>query len=88
MKTVEIMENYPPSKPFTDYKKYYSFVRKTLVKLNIPIVKAEFDEAGNCRTCGEAGNCPGWHTYDEVREALKREIRITRWWKNTLNLKE
>jgi hypothetical protein len=35
--------------------------RATLVIVPGAAVPAERDAAGNCRTCGEAGRCPGWH---------------------------
>ena len=50
-----------------------------LRKLGIPHSPAQYDEAGNCLTCGECGRCPGVHTFEEIQEAAhtktKKEAR-------------
>jgi hypothetical protein len=45
----------------TTQAKYYESQRMALVSAGVQPIKAEFDCAGNCTTCGEAGRCPGWH---------------------------
>ena len=44
-----------------------------LRKLGIPNSPAQYDEAGNCLTCGECGRCPGVHTFEEILEAARAE---------------
>lgn len=40
---------------------YRNFVRSAYQRLGLNPFRAEYDEAGNCKTCGESGRCPGWH---------------------------
>ena len=46
---------------------YKARVRRELIRAGKKPVKAVYDEAGNCTTCGEAGRCPGWHAEGEHR---------------------
>ncbi|MCU0601603.1 MAG: hypothetical protein MUC33_02920 [Desulfobacterales bacterium] len=32
-------------------------------------VRAQYNQAGNCTICGEAGRCPGWHLSTETEHA-------------------
>ena len=44
-------------------------VSSVLRKMGIPHSPAQYDAAGNCLTCGEAGRCPGVHTFEEIQAA-------------------
>lgn len=46
-------------------KEWEADVRRRIVATGLEPIKAEYDTAGNCRTCGEAGRCPGYHTQGE-----------------------
>ena len=43
-----------------------------LRRLGIPHSPAQYDEDGNCLTCGECGRCPGVHTFEEIQAAARR----------------
>ena len=49
--------------------------RQILRRHKIPI-PAHYDPAGNCRICGEAGRCPGWHYHGEPGAVLKIELPV------------
>ena len=53
-------------KPFPSRKAHTNAVRRELWSMGIIAVGAEYDEAGNCRYCGEAGRCPGVHAEAEA----------------------
>jgi len=50
-------------------------LRAILRKEGVPYGNATYDEAGNCRVCGEAGRCPGVHTLDEIQAKRVAEGR-------------
>ena len=77
LSVAEIMANYPPEKPCTDFRDYYKYVKKTMLRLGIAVYPTRFDHAENCIVCGEAGRCPGWHTMKEQREAGILEKQYT-----------
>lgn len=43
-------------------------LRRALRAARVPYGNATYDDAGNCRVCGEAGRCPGAHTLDELKK--------------------
>lgn len=45
---------------------FYERNKRAIIAATGQAVPAEFDGAGNCVICGEAGRCPGWHTVDEA----------------------
>jgi hypothetical protein len=59
-------------KPLT-YSQYKSKVKRLLLKAGYNPVKASYDKAGNCKICGEAGRCPGWHTLQEIHRQEGKE---------------
>ncbi len=61
-----------PYKPGRTRQQFAEAVRKLLVKSGERAIKANYDSAGNCFTCGEAGRCPGYHTESEERAAADR----------------
>lgn len=44
-----------------------------LRRRGIPHSPAQYDSAGNCLTCGEAGRCPGVHTFEEIQAASRAQ---------------
>ncbi len=45
--------------------------RQAIVRSGRRAIRATFDDAGNCTTCGEAGRCPGYHAADPDRIPLR-----------------
>jgi len=66
MKAVDIIERLP-AKPCGSRDEFHRRVHRAIREAGHKPVRAEYDQAGNCITCGEAGRCPGWHTADELR---------------------
>jgi hypothetical protein len=66
MKAVEIIERLPV-KPTRSRGEYTRRVHRAIREAGHKPVRAEYDAAGNCIYCGEAGRCPGWHTAVELR---------------------
>lgn len=58
---------YPSSKAHT------AAVSAELRRRGIPHSPAQYDAGGNCLTCGEAGRCPGVHTFEEIQEANRAQ---------------
>lgn len=50
---------------YVNHAAYKRAMKRVLVKQGVTPIKARYDQAGNCTTCGEAGRCPGWHTTEE-----------------------
>lgn len=48
---------------------FRSAVRRELEAAGLMAYRAIYDNAGNCRVCGESGRCPGWHTTTEIDAA-------------------
>ncbi len=46
--------------------RWTAYYRRGLIAYGKTPMKAKYDEAGNCTTCGEGGRCPGWHYAGEV----------------------
>jgi len=63
-------------KPFDSSKAYTAAISVELRRQGIPHSPAQYDEAGNCLTCGECGRCPGVHTFEEIQQAARKE-RVT-----------
>lgn len=42
---------------------YITSVKRAFERAGYTPIAAETDAGGNCRTCGEAGACPGVHIY-------------------------
>lgn len=63
---------YPSSKAHT------AALSAELRRLGIPHSPAQYDKAGDCLTCGEAGRCPGVHTFEEIQNAARVEAEATR----------
>lgn len=42
-------------------QRYHELTYRSLLAVGVEPVRAEYDAAGNCTVCGEAGRCPGWH---------------------------
>ena len=67
------------SKPFSSRKMFTDAVKSELIKARRECKEngttniAQYDVAGNCTVCGEAGRCPGWHTGEELREVEARK---------------
>ena len=40
---------------------YEQAERRRLIKAGYVPIRAKYDTAGNCLTCGECGRCPGYH---------------------------
>jgi hypothetical protein len=55
-----------PHKLFPSASAFYRRNYAALKRVGMVPVMARYDDAGNCRICGEAGRCPGWHTPEEV----------------------
>lgn len=53
-------------KPYRRRSDFVRAVYRWLVSKGYVPVAGLRDEAGNCRICGEAGRCPGWHTSCEL----------------------
>ena len=53
-------------------------VSAELRRRGIPHSPAQYDAGGNCLTCGEAGRCPGVHTFEEIQKAARVEAEATR----------
>jgi hypothetical protein len=51
----------------------YADVSAELRRRGIPHSPAQYDSAGNCLTCGEAGRCPGVHTFEEIQAASRAQ---------------
>jgi transcription elongation factor Elf1 len=49
-------------------KQYYAKVKREINRAGLKPIKAQWDEAGNCVYCGEAGRCPGWHAQNELNQ--------------------
>lgn len=43
------------------FSQFSANYRRRLVRAGHKPIRAVEDAAGNCRICGEAGRCPGWH---------------------------
>lgn len=57
-----------PYKPNRTRAEFIKEVQAVFVRALVPNYAAEYDEAGNCTTCGEAGRCPGRHALTEHPE--------------------
>lgn len=44
-----------------DRESYERGQRALIIAGGFEAIPASFDEAGNCKTCGECGRCPGYH---------------------------
>ncbi len=55
-----------PARTFPTCAAFRAHARSVVMAATGSAVRAEYDEAGNCIFCGEAGRCPGWHTVDEA----------------------
>lgn len=60
-----------PGKPYKSRRAFYLAMRRYCYAYGIGFGRALYDDAGNCRFCGEAGRCPGIHTLEEI--CAKRE---------------
>lgn len=60
-------------KPFANRVFYTSAISVELRRQGIPHSPAQYDEAGNCLTCGECGRCPGVHTFEEIQQAARKD---------------
>jgi len=70
MKTVIQIIHDLPGAPFASRALYERAVMRHVVRRvgEMPL-RATYDAAGNCLTCGEAGRCPGWHLPEEISVA-------------------
>lgn len=48
--------------------------RRQIMRMGKVPIRAEEDQAGNCRICGECGRCPGWHYHGEAGAILRVEL--------------
>ncbi len=46
--------------------------RAALVAAGERAIPAQYDNRGDCFTCGECGRCPGYHTEAEERASSER----------------
>ena len=60
-------------KPFANKLFYTAAISVELRRQGIPHSPAQYDESGNCLTCGECGRCPGVHTFEEIQQAARKE---------------
>jgi len=70
MKAAEILEQYI-GRQYRSREGYFRANKRILLKYSEHLIKAQFDEAGNCIICREAGECPGWHLPEERQPVLK-----------------
>ena len=49
------------ARPFASRAAYKRATAAEFRRAGVVPVKAQYDTAGNCTVCGEAGRCPGWH---------------------------
>lgn len=52
---------------------WHAATRAKILRAGRAPIPAEIDPAGNCRICGEAGRCPGWHYHGEPGAVLRIE---------------
>jgi len=45
--------------------------RRAIIASGRRAIRATYDDAGNCTTCGEAGRCPGYHAAEPERIPLR-----------------
>lgn len=58
--------------PFESSNAFIAAISVELRRQGIPHSPAQYDEAGNCLTCGECGRCPGVHTFEEIQQAARK----------------
>ncbi len=54
--------------PYRSKRAFTVAIRAKLRRNGVPYGNATYDDAGDCRVCGEAGRCPGVHTLDEIQD--------------------
>lgn len=54
-----------PRHGFSSRRAFEDYVKREIKRAGEIPAKAQYDSAGNCTTCGEAGRCPGYHTQDD-----------------------
>ena len=69
MKAIDIISKLP-HKTFESQAAYWERNKTVLEQEGFKPYQAKFDDVGNCKVCGEAGRCPGWHTIDDLLERL------------------
>ena len=47
--------------PYTVRNGYNQAVRRAFLKAGYTPIRAQYNPAGDCLTCGECGRCPGYH---------------------------
>ncbi len=64
-KAIDYAEGLPY--PYPSHRAFTAALRAKLRRNGVPYGNATYDDAGDCRVCGEAGRCPGVHTLDEIQ---------------------
>jgi hypothetical protein len=65
-------------RPFASHAHLSAALKRALVNLGVRPVRATYDPAGNCKICGEAGRCGGWHTPGEASAAQQARAEFER----------
>ena len=52
--------------PYPSREAYAKAIRQALEDIHATPIRAEYDYAGNCIYCGEAGRCPGYHAVKSI----------------------
>lgn len=54
-------------KTFPSFSAYRKAVKREIIRMGEAPIYAQYDDAGNCLTCGECDRCPGVHCSSEVK---------------------
>jgi len=76
MTAADILARFPPPR-CSGWGAYRLAVRASFRRSGALALPADYDAAGYCLLCGEAGRCPGWHTVDEADSAAPHLAAMT-----------
>lgn len=65
MPTDQIISRLPYRGPVSR-RAWCARVYRAITRHGLQPIRAQYDTAGNCTICGEAGRCPGWHVSADI----------------------